>query len=462
MSRAPVSGDKQPDALKAAFAKWVGDKKIVIADASSSSRANISNSLTQMGAKIANIRLCANFADAMHALETIKPHLVLADYDLGKSCGLELFQSLKEIAPQEIKNTVMILVTGNTSQTAVAKAAEEDCDSYILKPFTADSVKSSIIKAVLAKIAPNEYMQRINKGKALLDKNEFDAAEKEFEAAKKLSKSPTLAYFYCGQIESMKKLLEEAKEEFEEGLTHNKIHFKCLVGMFDILMAQKKFNTAYEIIKKISQYFPANPKRLTSVLRLAIMTQSYADVERYYQLFTNIETRNEEMVRYVCAALVVCGKYYIQNSSTTRAIELFTKAAATATDKGRILKEIISILIENKMNEEAKKFLAKFPPELHKSNEFLFCKLLVDDTNEGAAGLTIKNGKQLIQMGVKEPRLFHTLIRRCIQIRQPDEAEAICQTAQKLFPDQAQAFTDTMLTATSDLADEAANPKKAA
>lgn len=453
---------KSQDTSALVFTKWVQDKRIVIADCSNSSRANISSSLTKMGAKISNIRLCANFTDAKHAVETHKPQLVVADYDLGKSCGLDLFQTLRELDPIQAKSTVFILVTGNTSQTAVAKAAEEDCDTFIIKPFTADSIRSSIMKAVVSKVAPSEYMQRINKGKELLEKSSYEEAEKEFAAAKKLNNSPSLACFYTGQTELLKKLLDDARGEFEEGLGYNKIHFKCLVGMFDILMGQKKYNTAYEVIKKISQYFPANPKRLTTVLRLAIMTQSYADVERYYQLFTNIETRNDEMVRYVCAALIVCGKYYLQNSASTRAIELFTKAAATATDKGKILKEVIFSLIENRMTEEAKKFLNKFPPELQKGYDYLTSKLLVDDTAENAAGLTIKNGKQLIQLGIKEPRIYLTLIRRSVQIRQSNEAQSFVQAAQKIWPEQSASFEDALKKAVEEIATKDGSNKKAA
>ena len=417
------------------FTKYLEDRKVVIADASASSRSGLFKVFHDLGAKTSNLTLANTFEAAQTAISQMQPHVVIAEYDLGKRCGLELLQSQRQQRPQESKDCLFVVVTGNTSQTAVAKAAEEDIDAYILKPFTPDSVRKTIMQAAIRKIRPPEYDIAIAAGKKLLVEAKLDEAEKEFTRATSLDPSPSLAFYYLGQVKFMRQILGESKGSYEKGLSYNRIHYKCMIGLYELLMQQKNHSEAYEVVKKVSQYFPANPKRLTEVLRLAVMTGEYEDIEKYYSTFTNIDDRNDMLIKYVCAALVVCGKYYLSaNLGKSRALELFRKAAVTGTGRVNILKEIILALIENGMVKDTYPFLERFPLDSHESDDYLLLRFLIANAENNVSGV-INQGRALMARGLADERLYTILIRRGVEAKlTPIAIEEIMSRAAAKLP----------------------------
>lgn len=426
---APAKVDPQAEL----FRKYIADKRILIADESAVARTSIASMMGQMGAKTALMVLCSNLRDAEQEIERFKPNLVMCDYDLSGGAGLELLQAQRAQNPDS-NTRVFVLITGNTSQTAVARAAEEDVDTYILKPFTPATLRAQIIKAVLSKSHPDDYTKTIQEGKKLLQAGQIDDAMKEFESARGMSAAPSLACFYLGQGNLMKDSVPVAEGSYQEGLGFNKIHYKCLVGLYDILYSQKRYTEAYEIVKKISQYFPANPQRLTAVLRLAIMTKSYEDVERYYQVFTKIEGRTEETIKYICAALVVCGKYYLATSHMTRALELFQKAAITAGGRVKILQEIVLALSNEGLAKEATEYMKRFPPETRNQAVYLALDLMLFDRSGAARGVIIDRGRQLLAKEIRDPLIYEIVIRRSKEAGLMPAVEMHLDEATKVYP----------------------------
>jgi tetratricopeptide (TPR) repeat protein len=369
------------------------------------------------------------------------PRLVLCDYMLGSRSGLDLLQSAR--VPQESDNSVFILVTGNTSQGAVARAAEEDVDSFILKPYTLETLKSGLVNAVITKIFPSEYIKTIRKGKEELFSGNLDQSIKTFEEAIKLDNSPTLAHFYRGYAQKMKNTVAEAEGSFAEGLSLNKIHYKCLIGLFDLLMEQKRSAEAYEVVKRVAQYFPANPKRLASVLRLAIITQHYEDMEGYYRLFTQMEQRTDELVNYMCSALIVVGKHYLSSKHRQRAVEVFEKAAVSSAGQIKFLKYIIEALIEFDCHEQAVPFFKRYQNNDRTSPVFKSLDFLVFFKKEELS-TTLSKGQALLRSGVKDPLVYRYMIECCAKAGLNDVAQDITGTAGREFPGKQKEFDSVL------------------
>src|SRR4051812_20395811 len=116
---------KKPDKQAELFAAYIQKRKIVIADVSSGARTGLAKSLVDLGAKMNNITLATSYENAVSAINEKKPDVVICDYQLGPRCGLDLLADQRKVRP-ESKECLFVLVTGNTSQSAVAQAAEED------------------------------------------------------------------------------------------------------------------------------------------------------------------------------------------------------------------------------------------------------------------------------------------------------------------------------------------------
>ena len=421
-----------------AFAEYLSNKTVLIADTHGSSRAGLAKIMISLGAKTQSVKLAQNFQAAVEMMEQFNPHVVVCDYDLDNRCGLDLLQEQRK-SHTESKNCLFVLVTGNTSQSAVAQAAEEDVDTFILKPYTMDQLRISLLKAAIAKLNPSNYFKTIEEGKKLLFDGKPNEALEVFKKAITLDTKPSLACFYHGQAEMILKALDAAQGSYSRGLEYNKIHYKCMVGLFELLMERKFFKDAYELVKRISRYFPANPQRLSSVLRLAVMTQSYDDIERYYQVFIDLDERNEELIKYICAALVICGKFYLQRSLSSRATELFQKAAVTASGNTRILREIVMALIQYELSKEAEEFLKRFPSQTHTGQDFISSEFVVNDSIL-APSVVIEQGRKIIKDGLHDSLIYKLLIKRSNQVGLRDYSETLMQDAIKRWPDQKNEF----------------------
>jgi CheY-like chemotaxis protein len=419
------------------FKEYIRAKKITVVDSQASSRAALARTLVELGATIGQITLHSSFAAAKVTIKETCPDILLTEFDLeGGACGLDLLVSQRK-ANNQSKKSLFILITGNTSQAAVARAAEEDVDGYLLKPYTLDGLRMSLTKYAVEKAYPGPYTMMIEKGKEKIESKDYEDAIKIFEDAKKLDPKPALACFYQGFIDAERKILSNAEGKYRSGLDYNKIHYKCLVALFELFMGQSRNKEAYEVVRKIARYFPANPDRMAAVLRLAVINEAYEDIESYYQLFRRLDHRNETLVRYVCASLIVCGKYYLQKKAVPRAVELFDKAKTTGARNPRLLREIISSLLQYDLSSEATAFLEAYPPEFQGSPEYAALKYAVTE-RDLPIGQSIDMGRDLIQKGVHEYLLYFVLIRRSLQAGLSDHADQLIAEIMTAWPDKAE------------------------
>lgn len=432
---AAAEKDKQEREL---FAKFLASNTALIADPNSSSRVRLGHTLAELGAKQNSISFAGTYEEASQFIEDRRPRIILCEFALGSHSGLDLLMDQRKLKPN-LGDSIFALITGNTSQSAVAAAAEEDVDTFIIKPYTLETLKRTLTKAAIAKLYPSDYVKTIEKGKKELFGGKVDEAIVTFTRATKMDPKPALACFYKGQAESVKAAVESATRDFKQGLVFNKIHYKCLVGLYELMMQRKEYKEAYNVVKRVAQYFPANPKRLASVLRLAIMTESYEDVEAYYRIFTMLEHRNDELVKYICSALIVTGRYYFMSKYNTRALELLEKAAISCAGKTSFLRYIIELMVEFDKRDEAKGILKRFPMETQRGPDYQTMDLLIArKTLEN--GLLLQKGREIIKAGIHTAVVYEIVIEASLKAGMSDAADELLRVATKKWPDQADRF----------------------
>lgn len=420
--------------LLSGFRSYIRPKRVLIADENATTRTNIARCLVELGAIHNNIDISSTAAQAIEELQRHEHKIIICEYDLGNRCGLDLLQSQKELIA-DTKDCLFVLVTANTSQSAVAQAAEEDVDTYIIKPFSSLSFRERLLNAATEKLFPSEYMQKIMQGKEFMFDGKLDHALVEFEDALKLDDSPTLAYFYIGQTNTMIEQLKPAESSYKQGLSLNRIHYKCLVGLFELLMAQEQFDEAYSVVQRIANYFPANPKRLGTVLRLAILTKNYTDIERYYQTFINLDQRNPELVRYICAGLIICGKFYLQQKQHSRAVELFKKATNSSMKDPKLMKEVIASLFCYQQYDNAVKFMRDFPPEARGSEEYRVVEF-INSSDVRRNSQVVEMGRELIEQSKKpDITVCKIVLLKMIEMSNLDNAELYLNSLKANHPD---------------------------
>ncbi len=414
--------------------EYLKSAHILIVDQNSSARVGLKKLLVSTGAKLHQIYLASMFEEAEDMIRTYKPGLVFCDYQIEGKFGLDLLQKQRQEHPKETQQCIFILVTGNTSQSAVAQAAEEDIDAYILKPYTIESFMISLNQAIQIKVRPSDYLKLIQAGKELLEKNQFDDAMSTFRAAITKDSKPSLACFYEGLTHFKKTSLDGCEASYKKGIGFNKIHYKCLVGLFDLLMSSKKYEAAYEIVQKIVRFFPANPKRLSTVLKLAIQTKNYSDIDAFYQSFLKIDARNDELIKCVCAALIVCGKHFFEIQDQKMGVDLVQKASVTAARRPTILKKAIETLVQYDQVSEAKQILKRFSIPSEEDPHYAVGSLLIS-SKELKADIVASRGQELLKKGINDLVVYRITIESFEKLGKRDRAQELQDEAVKLYPE---------------------------
>jgi tetratricopeptide (TPR) repeat protein len=331
---------------------------------------------------------------------------------------------------------LLILVTSNVSQTAVAKAAEEEVDSFIIKPYTIKSIQESLLVTFSSKLSPSDYNKKIEQGKVLIQAGNLDEAEKIFNEATKLHPKPSLALFYIGQVELLKSHVQQAEGSYNKGLSYNNIHYKCLIGLYEIFIREGRLYDAYEVVKKIANYFPANPDRLTEVVRLTIQTANYEDMQNYYDIFTQIEERTPKLINYIGAGLFIAAKHCLQNNKEEVAFKLFENIAVSCSEQTKFIRAIIALLVENNKPEEAMKFLSRFPPNSDNEEDFLVSDFLVNSKMFSDSGFLIKAGLEIYNRNIRDYQCMVALVAAMEKSgNKPEKVLEFKEEMAKLWPD---------------------------
>lgn len=415
------------------FKAFLSTNDILIADKMSASRRRLVKTLVDMGAKRARIESVSHYSEAVDFIKTKKPKLILSDFTINGGAGFDLFKEYRENYPDEKKST-LILVTSNISQSAVAKAAEEDVDSFIIKPYTAKSLEKSLLNTVIDKLYPSKYVQIIEQGKEKLFNGDYQEALEIFEKAKQLSKKPSLAYFYHGQTTYMLESFSDSENDYKKGLEINSIHFKCQIGLYDLFMKNNDHLQAYDVVKNIAKYFPANPDRLKEVVRLAIMTKNYTDIEDFYEIFKSLDEREEDVVNYICAGLYICGKFYFLNNQLKEGRKSFEKVGISCLGKGKFLKQMIKILVQYEFFDDAQKLLVRFPSGGGDQEDYLISTYLSESNQLNPTEKTSR-GLDLYNKGIRDPECVRIMIDSLTLLGSDKKARNYLEEAVHLWPD---------------------------
>lgn len=395
---------------KEIFKKFIEENEVLILDKNTSSRNRLLKIFFDLGAKRHMIHTAGHLEEGIEIFESKNIGVVLSEYMIGGGSGFDLFKKIRAQKPNE-KFPCLILVTSNMSQTVVAKACEEDVDSFIIKPYTIQSIHENLLATIAFKINPPEYIKKVEEGKIYLQNAYFDQAIGVLKEAISLHEKPSLAMFYLGQANYLKKLYQGAEVSYEKGLNYNDLHFKCLMGLYDLYRSEEKFVEAYRIVKKVLEYFPSNTERFEQIIRLAILTRNFEDFDKFYEVYKEMEERESGLTKLLGAGLFVAGKYYLTMGHRDRALSLFDKIAVSCFEFPQYLRSIITLLINTDLVDEAQKYLRRFPAGTMDTEDFRVSSFLINSRQLTDQDQLIKLGLDLYNLGFKDQLLFKTLIK---------------------------------------------------
>ncbi len=413
---------------------FLADRKILILDRSSSSRQLIEKALVELGADRGKIVSMKSFQYARDFVINEKPEVIITEFQIHDDYGLDLVHIQQEYIPSPFQR-VFIIVAQNAYDTAVADAAEEEVDSYILKPFTPETLVGYMAKCIKSKLDPSQYAESILESKQFIEDEKFEQALNALNIAKMLNDTPTIAHFYSGEVYQRQENYEKALIEYRKGLEHNRMHFKCLVGEFNSLNSLERHVEAYKALRKISHHFPLSPQLLKNAFILAIKTYNHKEVDEYYNRYIKIPRKTDDLKYIVSQALLTSGKMLLDDGISKQALNYFKKGAVINGRTPNYLHNIIDTLINRHLNRECNEFLMMFAPEELTSDLFRQLEFKVRAMHYDNEKL-IEEGRKVIFEGNSDISIYCMVLQSAVDEKKDKMLiENIAYRGMDQFPD---------------------------
>ena len=116
--------------------------KVLVVDDFAAMRRILKNVLGQIG--LTNIIEADDGTTAIDVLKDNKIDLIVSDWNMPKMSGLDLLKTVR--SNEDTKDTPFLMVTAASQKDDVLEAVQAGVSNYIVKPFTADTVKEKLGK----------------------------------------------------------------------------------------------------------------------------------------------------------------------------------------------------------------------------------------------------------------------------------------------------------------------------
>ena len=122
------------------------DVSVLVVDDYSTMRRIMRNLLAQIG--FANVEEAEDGASALKKLQERSFNLIISDWNMMPMSGLDLLREVR--AREELSSLPFIMITAANEAKDVMVAKEAGVNYYIVKPFTAETLKKKIDTALNA------------------------------------------------------------------------------------------------------------------------------------------------------------------------------------------------------------------------------------------------------------------------------------------------------------------------
>jgi two-component system, chemotaxis family, chemotaxis protein CheY len=114
--------------------------KVLIVDDFATMRRIVRNVLKQIG--FTTMVEADNGKAALKVLKKEKIDLILCDWNMPEMPGIDLLKAIK--SDDELKNIPFVMVTAEAQKDNIIEAVKAGVSSYIVKPFTAETVTEKL------------------------------------------------------------------------------------------------------------------------------------------------------------------------------------------------------------------------------------------------------------------------------------------------------------------------------
>jgi len=117
---------------------------ILVVEDNNTMRRIVQNLLRQLG--FGNILEAIDGADALIKLRERKVDFIISDWNMAPMTGLDLLKQVR--ADANLKHIPFIMVTAESKTDNIIIAKQHGVSNYIVKPFSAETLKSKMVSII--------------------------------------------------------------------------------------------------------------------------------------------------------------------------------------------------------------------------------------------------------------------------------------------------------------------------
>lgn len=120
--------------------------RFLVVDDSSTMRRIIINTLNRLGHQ--DVQEAGNGKEGLERLTSAPVDMIITDWHMPEMSGIEFIRAVRATAT--VKHIPVLMVTTNASKDDIVEALEAGVNSYVVKPFTPETMREKI-EAVLTR-----------------------------------------------------------------------------------------------------------------------------------------------------------------------------------------------------------------------------------------------------------------------------------------------------------------------
>jgi len=351
--------------------------KILVVDDNASARKTLRNMLRMIGYD--NVTESEDGDVAFDMLKERQFDFIIADLYMPRVGGLELLRLIRE--EPSLRDLPFLMITADTNTGHITRAAEEDVDGYIIKPFVTETLEKKIISIVEKKANPPKVEVHLKLGNVYMDNLLYDKALAEYEKARQIKPDSARITHALGHVYKAMGDIEKAEELFVEAVTYNPRYIKVQQSLGELHLERGNETEAMKYLKKAASISPNDSARQISLGSLYAKNDLFKEAEKAFQHAITSDPKNAELQTQI-------GEIYLEHGQAEMAVEAF-RGSLSLNETVHVYNRLgIALRRKNRYKEAIEEFYKALVIE--PDNEVVHYNLgrafLEDNQKDGAIG----------------------------------------------------------------------------
>lgn len=364
----PELGDRGEGALlkEIALLEQVEDRSapVLVAEDMQTMRLILAQALRQAG--FMNVERAADGEEALKSMQHGGCGLALVDWNMPRMDGLELLDRVR--SDPKLKDLVFIMVTAETLDIKVIRAAEEKQDAYLTKPISPEKLarrldlilerRLTTARALLLEVQgradqavesfmaasqnrPRAYWPLFGLGGLLGRLGRWDEAERCYERILELDSSASAALLEMGRLRKAQGRMPEAHDLFEKALRESPRFYKAYDALAQTLLEENNPSGAVEVLNQaMAQKGTENAARQELMGRMQMMLKRYPEAESAFRKALKLKPLHHQVENHLQLGRALMGQERHQE-----AVEVLEHAAKVSQREARNEDQIEALIL---------------------------------------------------------------------------------------------------------------------